>query len=92
MDQDRFDRFMDLLRRLENAKIHHQLASYREEAISLIVRVPGQYWEIAFIEDGTVEVERFVSDGTIEQETSLEELIARFSDEEHAASHETSRK
>ncbi len=65
------------------------MASYREGAISVLVRVPGQYWEIDFLEEGTIDVERFASTGKVEDEAALEELFARFSDEEPAASHDT---
>ena len=89
MKQDRFDRLLAFLRRLEAAGIPHEMASYREGAISVIVRVPGQYWEIDFLEEGVIDAERFVSTGKLEDEAVLEELFARFSDEEAATSHDT---
>lgn len=90
MNQTPFDRLLALRRQLSDAKIYHELASYRDDAISLLVRVPGEFWEIDFLEDGTVDIERFVSNGAIEGEAMLEELFARFSDAEPAISHETS--
>ena len=88
MNEDRFDRVLAFLRRLEGARIHHEVASYREDALSVVVRVPGEYWEIDFLADGGVDVERFVSDGTLEDESALSELFARFSDEEAAPGHD----
>ena len=46
---------------------------------------PGEYWEIEFLEDGEVDVERFRSNGHIDDESALEELFAQFSDEEAAS-------
>jgi hypothetical protein len=88
MSEDRFDRVLNLLWRLRAARIHHEVASYREGAISVVVRVPGEYWEIDFLANGGVDVERFVSNGTIEDESALDELFARFSDEEAAPGHD----
>ena len=66
---------------------------YREGAISVVVRVPGEYWEVDFLEDGDVDVERFVSSGAIEEESALDELFARFSDQEQepTVTHDASR-
>jgi hypothetical protein len=89
MNDEKFDRLLRLLERLKGAKISHRLADYREGAVSVVVRVPGQYWEIDFLDDGEVEVERFVSNGEIDDESALDELFAKFSDEEPAASHDS---
>ncbi len=88
MSQDRFEKLLAFLRRLEDAKISHQLADYREEAVSVIVRAPGEYWEVDFLEDGEVEVERFRSNGHIDEESALTELFQLCSDEEAPASHD----
>jgi len=32
------------------------------------VTVPGQRWEIEFLEDGTVDIEKFISDGKMYDE------------------------
>ena len=69
-----------LLGRLREAKIHHQLRDTREGAVSVDVAVPGERWEIDFLEDGSVEVEVFRSDGTIDGEPKLAELFTAHSD------------
>jgi hypothetical protein len=38
--------------------------------------VPGERWEIEFLTDGAIEVERFVSRGEIEDSAALNELFA----------------
>jgi hypothetical protein len=89
MNADPFTKLMALLRRLEQAHIHHELTRYRDETISVRITVPGERWEVDFLVDGSVDVERFVSDGRIDAETALAELFARFSDEEPATTHDS---
>jgi len=88
MNDGQFQKVLDLVRQLQDAGIYHEMSCYREEAISIVVRVPGQYWEIDFLADGSIGVERFVSNGEIDDESVLEEMIAQFSDEEPGASND----
>lgn len=71
---------IDLLNKLESAKIYYKLNKVRDEAIMVEVAVPGQRWEIEFMDDGTVEVEKFVSDGDYSDSKELEILLNEFSD------------
>lgn len=82
MKDDRFDKMMTFVHRLEKAKIHFSLNYYRDDALSVFVVVPGERWEVDFLADGTVEVERFVSNGEIDDEAVFEELFAKYSEEE----------
>ena len=82
MKPEPFTKLTAFLKQLDAAKIHHTLASYRDGAIMVRVSVPGQRWEIEFLEDGSVEVERFVSTGDIGGEEVLHELLTQFADEE----------
>ena len=68
-----------LLNRLEKAKIPYQLAHARENAIMVQVAMPGARWEVEFLADGTIEVEKFVSEGAIRDEGSIAELFANLS-------------
>src|SRR6266699_3269339 len=82
---DAFRQILDLLRRLEAARIFSSLRQSREEALMIEVTVPGERWEIEFVDYGDevqVEVERFVSNGHIDDETALDELFATFSDKD----------
>lgn len=85
MKQNAFDKLIIFLNNLEQGKISYTLAHNRDEAIMVDVRVPGEYWEVEFLADGTVEVERFVSNGEICGEESLSELLATHSDPEDEA-------
>jgi hypothetical protein len=82
MKTDLFHRFLAFLQRLDKAKISYRLQNYREGALSVLARAPGEYWEIDFLEDGTVDVERFRSGGEIHDEPMLEELFALWAEPE----------
>jgi hypothetical protein len=82
MKEDRFERVLAFLRRLDQAQIYYSLSHYREDAISIEVVVPGERWEVDFLDDGTVDVERFVSNGEIYDESMLRELFAKYSEPE----------
>lgn len=71
---------LDLLRRLEAAKIHFTLARNQEDAITIEVAVPGQRWEIDFYGDGRTDVEVFKSDGAIRDASAIDKLLRDFSD------------
>lgn len=66
---------------LRAGKIYYELRQRRDDAIMVEIAVPGERWEVEFLEDGTVEVEIFKSDGQIHDSTMLQQLLARHSDE-----------
>lgn len=68
------------LDRLRESKIHFSLASHREGAIMIQITVPGERWEVEFLGDGSVEVERFRSDGQISDQSALETLFEQFAE------------
>ena len=97
MKTDAFHELLALLRRLDDAKIHYELNQSREDAVMVKVTVPGERWEIEFVDyedEVQVEIERFVSNGHIDNESALNDLFARFSDkeEEVVAQHEPASK
>ena len=82
MSTNVFDKLITFLIDLEQRGINYTVAHNRDEAIMVIAAAPGERWEIEFIDDGSVEVERFISDGQTCGEEVLAELIARYSREE----------
>jgi hypothetical protein len=82
MKQDTFTRLTTFLQSLERGKIHYTLQSCRNEAIMVLVTVPGERWEVEFLADGSVEVERFISDGEIYGKDILGELLTKYADQE----------
>ncbi len=82
MKKNVFDKLMAFLADLENGKIHYTLAHQRDNAIMVAVVVPGERWEVEFCDDGSVEVERFISNGEIYGESAINELLAKYSDQD----------
>lgn len=79
-EQDQFHKLLDLVGRLAKARIHYSLYHSRNDALGVDIAVPGERWEIEFLNDGTVEIERYRSDGAIGGEELIEELFRRFAD------------
>src|ERR1700739_4518497 len=82
MNGDTYRQILELLRRLKDAKIAHRLGQCRDDAILIEVDVPGERWEIEFVDyddEVHVEIERFRSNGKMYDEAMLEELFAKFS-------------
>lgn len=71
---------IDFLNKLELNNIFYKLNKVRDDAIMVEIAVPGQRWEVEFMEDGTVEIEKFISDGDFYDGKEIETLIKDFSD------------
>jgi hypothetical protein len=82
MSENVFGKLMAFLDTLEQRGINYTLARNRDDALMVNVAVPGERWEIEFLGEGAVEVERFISDGDIYGEEVLHELFARYMDDE----------
>lgn len=70
---------INFLNQLESSNIFYKLNKVRNEAIMVEIAVPGQRWEVEFMEDGTVEVEKFISDKDMYDVRELETLFKHFS-------------
>lgn len=68
------------LNKLKDSNIFYRLSKIRSEAIMVEVAVPGQRWEIEFMDDGAIEIEKFISDGEMYDAAELEVLFKGFSD------------
>ncbi len=44
------------------------------------VAVPGERWEVEFLSDGTVDIEKFVSTGTLCGDEALDSLLAAYAE------------
>ena len=82
MKRSVFDKLTAFLTDLEGRQISYTLSHNREEAIMVNIAAPGERWEIEFLEDGSIEVERFVSDGEVHNEEILDDLLARYRSED----------
>src|SRR5437899_9309635 len=95
MNGDTYRQMLDLLRRLDSAKIAHRLGQCRDDAIMIEVDVPGERWEIELVDYGDevhVEIERFRSNGKIYGESMLEKLFADYAEDSPAPTPEQVRK
>ena len=52
MTQDTFTHLTAFLQSLERGKIHYILQSCRDEAIMVVVTVPGERWEVELLAYG----------------------------------------
>ena len=68
-----------LAKQLDEANIWNEIRFFREDGITVLARVPGAYWEIDLLEDGTTVVEVLRSAGDLEDESSIERLISESS-------------
>ena len=78
--QNDLSTLFDFLQRLQAAKIHFTLHTYRDRMIMVCITVPGEKWEVEFGDNGEIEVEVFVSTADIQGAEKLEDLFKRFSD------------
>jgi hypothetical protein len=70
----------EFLNILEKNKIFYRLNKIRSDGILIEVAVPGQRWEIEYMDDGTIEIEKFISDGSLYGSEELDVLLRQFSD------------
>ena len=79
MSHNQFSKLIAFLERLEEAKIAYTLGHFSYDAIMVTIVVPGEHWEVDFLDDGEIYVERFAGNGKIYDESVLEELFANHS-------------
>lgn len=73
--------FIHFLNKLEEKKIYYKLDKIRNESILVEIVVLGQRWEVEFMEDSSIEIEKFISDSDgLYDERELEVLFRDFSD------------
>lgn len=76
---DNLNKLINFLNKLEDSKIYYTLSKIRD-SILVSVAVPGERWEIEFMDSGEVECENFISYGEIQNDYIFDELFKRFSD------------
>lgn len=85
MKSNVFDKLVLFLQNLEQQGVSYTLAHHRDEAIMVSVAVPGERWEVEFLSDGSVDIEKFISNGEIAGEEVISELFARYSEQAELA-------
>lgn len=64
---------------LDNRNIYYKLNKVRD-SIMVEVAVPGQRWEIEFMSNGSIEIEKFLSDGEIYGYSEIKKMFEDFSE------------
>jgi hypothetical protein len=73
-----YERLLTFLSDLQARRIAFSLGSERAEAVMVTLALPGERWEVEFLADGSVDVERFVSTGELGGDEALQELLAAY--------------
>jgi hypothetical protein len=72
-----FERLLNFLNRLDEARIYYTLGHTRPESVMVDISLPGWRWEVEFMLDGSVEIERYRSVKGVESDPALlEDLLA----------------
>jgi hypothetical protein len=70
-----FGRLLDLLNRLDAAHLYYKLDHTRPDSVMVDVALPGWRWEIEFMADGSLDVERYQSLSGVENDPALIESL-----------------
>ena len=75
---DYFNRLIKFLDELEQNKIYYDIKKIRDGLLVEIV-VPGERWEVEYLSNGEIIVEKFKSDGNIFFEDELKKFFEKYS-------------
>lgn len=70
-----FGRLLDLLNRLDAAQVYYKLDHTRPDSLMIDIALPGWRWEIEFMADGSLDIERYQSSGGVVNDAALIEQI-----------------
>jgi hypothetical protein len=77
-----FRRFLDFLQRLDQAHLTYRLDHTRPDSVMVDISLPGWRWEVEFMIDGSVDIERYRSVAGVESDPRLlEELFEEDADQ-----------
>ena len=76
---DGLSKLIMFLNKLDEDKIYYRLNKIRD-SILVEISVPGQRWEVEFMMNGQIEIEKFITDSKICDGKELEVLFRDFSD------------
>ena len=72
---DNLVKLIEFLEKLEELKIYYRLNKIRD-SILVEVAIPGERWEVEFMQDGSVVVEKFKSDLELYDESEFDTLFS----------------
>ena len=76
-DAGTFGRLVEFLNRLDTAHVSYTPGHTRPESVMVDIALPGWRWEVEFMLDGSIEIERYRSVAGVEVDPQLlENLLA----------------
>ena len=76
-DAGTFGRLVEFLNRLDAEHVSYTLGHTRPESVMVDIALPGWRWEVDFMLDGSIEIERYRSVAGVEVDPQLlENLLA----------------
>jgi len=75
---DQFASLLEFLGKLEDLRAEYRLARIRKESVMVEVYAPGEHWEVEFMDDGSLEIERYRTTVGIEGREVLGDLWELF--------------
>jgi hypothetical protein len=70
-----FERLLNFLNRLDEAHTFYALGHTRADSVMVTAVVPGWHWEVEFVADRSVEVERYESAAGVQSDPQLLEAL-----------------
>ena len=75
-----FGRLIDFLNRLDRAHIFYKLDHARPDSVTIDISLPGWRWEVEFMVDGSIDIERYESVAGVENDPGLLESMFEAAD------------
>jgi hypothetical protein len=66
-----FRRLLDFLNQLDRVRIFYKLDHTRPDSVMVGISLPGWHWEVEFMADGSLDIERFRSVAGVENDPRL---------------------
>ena len=76
-----FGRLLDFLNRLDQAHIFYKLDHTRPDSVMIDIPLPGWRWEVEFMVDGSIDIERYRSIAGVENDPELLETLFEDADQ-----------
>ncbi|MCW1755039.1 hypothetical protein [Rhizobium acaciae] len=67
----------EVLKRLDDAKIHYFIGRYRPDTIDITATIVGERVEISVFDDDHIEISRFVGNEDVLGEEALDDILRR---------------
>ncbi len=78
---EKYGRLLDFLNRLDAAHLAYSLRHTRPDSLMIDLALPGWRWEIEFMSDGSIDIERYKSVAGVENDEGLlDALLEQFAD------------